>query len=137
VTLSLGGVLLAGLVPLWLGTGPDALAAVLFFLFLSGVGGACSIPLNVAFVQAVPDAYRGRAFGVAVAGLSGVQGLGVLAAGLGAEVLAPSTVVALLGGIGLVAVVVPLAALKRSRPDAGREPRHVAARSAAEGRSMA
>ena len=70
---------------------------MLALLFLAGIGGACNVPLNVAFVQAVPSAFRGRAFGVAVAGLSGVQGLGVVLAGLGAERLAPSTVVALSG----------------------------------------
>ena len=114
VALSLGGVLLAGLVPTWLGTGTTTFALVLALFFLAGVGGACSIPLNVAFVQAVPSAYRGRAFGVAVAGLSGVQGLGVVLAGLSAEVLAPSSVVALSGALGLVAVAGPLAALRRS-----------------------
>jgi MFS family permease len=137
VTLSLGGVLLAGLVPLWVGRGTHGFVAVLVCLFLSGIGGACSIPLNVAFVQAVPDAYRGRAFGVAVAGLSGVQGLGVLVAGLGAEVFPAGTVVALLGGIGLLAVVVPLAVLQRTRPAVGRDTAHVAVGSAAEGRSVA
>jgi MFS family permease len=137
VGLSLGGVLLAGLVPAWLGTGTTSFALVLALFFLAGMGGACSIPLNVAFVQAVPSAYRGRAFGVAVAGLSGVQGLGVVLAGLGAEVLAPTTVVALSGALGLVAVAGPLAALRRNphRPGddvlrpagrpAGRVPDHV------------
>jgi MFS family permease len=113
--LSLSGVLLAGLVPLWLGPGTATLVLVLVLFFVAGVGGAFNIPLNVAFVQAVPSAYRGRAFGVAVAGLSGVQGLGVVLAGLGAEVLAPSTVVALTGGVGLVAVAGPLLALVRTR----------------------
>jgi MFS family permease len=117
--LALGGVLLAGLVPLVLPHGTAAFTAVLVLLFLGGLGGACNIPLNVAFVQAVPSAYRGRAYGVAVAGLSGVQGLGVVLAGLGAEVLLPSTVVVLSGGIGLLAVVVPLVALRRSPPPAG------------------
>jgi MFS family permease len=113
VALSLGGVLLAGLVPAWLGGGSLTFGLVLGLFFLAGVGGACAIPLNVAFVQAVPSAYRGRAFGVAVAGLSGVQGLGVVLAGMGAEVLAPSTVVAICGALGLVAVAAPLAALRR------------------------
>ncbi|MBY3552444.1 MFS transporter [Modestobacter lapidis] len=119
VGLSLGGVLLAGLVPVWLGGGTASFVLVLVLFFLAGVGGACSIPLNVAFVQAVPSAYRGRAFGVAVAGLSGVQGLGVVLAGLGAEALAPGTVVALCGALGLLAVLRPLAALRRNPPQAG------------------
>jgi len=133
VALALGSVALAGLVPLWLGSGTPAFTVVLVLLFLAGIGMACSIPLNVAFVQAVPDAYRGRAFGVAAAGLAGVQGIGVLAAGLGAELVRPSTVVALCGGIGLAAVAVPLAALRRT-PAEG-DPAHVAAVAAAEGRS--
>jgi predicted MFS family arabinose efflux permease len=117
--LSLTGVLLAGLVPAWLGASTTSFVLVLGCFFLAGVGGAFSIPLNVAFVQAVPSAFRGRAFGVAVAGLSGVQGLGVLLAGLGAEVLPPSTVVALCGAVGLVAVGAPLVALLRTRLEPG------------------
>jgi MFS family permease len=142
LVLSLGGVLLAGLVPLVLDRGPAAFTAVLVLLFLGGLGGACNVPLNVAFVQAVPSAYRGRAFGVAVAGLSGVQGLGVVLAGLGAETLRPSTVVALSGGIGLLALIGPLMALRRSPAPAPQaeampgDPAHVGSAGAAEGRSV-
>jgi MFS family permease len=121
--LSVAGVLLAGLVPLWLGTGTGAFAVVLGLFFVAGLGGAFTIPLNVAFVQAVPNAYRGRAFGVAVAGLSGVQGLGVVLAGLGAELFRPSSVVALAGGLGLLAIAGPLGALL-----GGHRPRHAAVR---------
>jgi MFS family permease len=132
----LTGLLLAGLVPVWLGTGTAVLVLVLVCLVASGVGGAFTIPLNVAFVQAVPSAYRGRAFGVAVAGLSGVQGLGVLLAGLGAEAFAPSTVVALAGGLGLLAITGPLMALGRTGSPADHALRaHVAPGGAAEGRS--
>jgi hypothetical protein len=49
---------------------------------------------GVCFVQAVSPAFRGRAFGVAVSGLNGVQGLGVL--------------------IGLLAVAVPFVAFART-----------------------
>jgi MFS family permease len=149
--LSLGGVLLAGLVPLVLDRGATAFTAVVVLLFLAGVGGACNVPINVAFVQAVPSAYRGRAFGVAVAGLSGVQGLGVVLAGLGAETLQPSTVVALSGGVGLLAVLGPLVALRRSPVPAAvpevavggtvgvaaeGDPAHVASARGPEGRSV-
>jgi MFS family permease len=137
LALSLGGVLLAGLVPLVLDRGLAAYSLVVALFFVAGLGGACNIPLNVAFVQAVPSAYRGRAFGVAVAGLSGAQGLGIVLAGAGAEVLRPTTVVALAGGVGLVSVVVPLLALRRSTTPAGqRDVAHVAAAPGAEGRSM-
>jgi MFS family permease len=129
--------LLAGLVPSWLDRGAPALALVLALFFLGGIGAAFTIPLNVAFVQAVPSAYRGRAFGVAVAGLSGVQGLGVVLAGLGAERFAPGTVVALFGGIGLLAVAVPLLSLQRLGAGRQGDPAHVAPGSAAGGRSVA
>ena len=119
VVLSLGGVLLAGLVPLVLDRGTTSFAVVLVLLFVAGLGGALSIPLNVAFVQAVPSAYRGRAFGVASAGLYGAQGLGAVLAGVGADLLRPGTVVALAGAIGLVAVVVPLLAVRRTTPRPG------------------
>jgi hypothetical protein len=123
--------------------GTAAVTAVVALFFLAGVGGACNIPLNVAFVQAVPSAYRGRAYGVAVAGLSAVQGLGVVLAGAGAEVLRPSTVVAVAGGVGLLAVITPLVALRRAplpaapTGNADRDPAHVASGSGAEGRSVA
>jgi MFS family permease len=134
-------VLLAGSVPLVLERGPAAFTVVLVLLFLAGIGGACNIPLNVAFVQSVPSAYRGRAYGVAVAGLSGVQGVGVVLAGFGAEVLRPSTVVVLAGGLGLLAIVVPLVALRRSPPpggagNGGGDTAHVAPGSRTEGRSV-
>jgi MFS family permease len=130
-------VLLAGLVPSWLGHGTPALALVLALFFVAGIGAAFTIPLNVAFVQAVPSAYRGRSFGVVVAGLSGVQGLGALLAGLGAERYAPGTVVALFGGIGLLAVAVPLLGMQRIRAAGAGDPAHVAPRPATEGRSVA
>jgi MFS family permease len=136
LALSLAGVLLAGLVPLVLDRGLAAYGLVVALFFVAGVGGACNIPLNVAFVQAVPSAYRGRAFGVAVAGLSGAQGLGTVLAGAGAELVRPTTVVALAGGVGLVAVVGPLLALRRSPPPAGAgDVAHVASAPGAEGRS--
>jgi MFS family permease len=128
--------LVAGLVPSWLSPGTPSLPVVLGLFFVAGIGAAFTIPLNVAFVQAVPSAYRGRAFGVAVAGLSGVQGLGVVLAGLGAERYAPSTVVAVFGGIGLVAVSVPLLALQRTRAATAGDAAHMAPESAAGGRSV-
>jgi MFS family permease len=139
VALSLGGVLLAGLVPLVLDRGTASFVVVLVLLFVAGLGGACSIPLNVAFVQAVPSAYRGRAFGVASAGLAGVQGLGAVLAGVGADLVRPSTVVALCGALGLVSVAGPLLSVRRSAPAPAAEgdAAHVARGHSAEGRSQA
>ncbi|SNS96918.1 Predicted arabinose efflux permease, MFS family [Geodermatophilus saharensis] len=116
VVLSLAPVLLAGLVALAAGPGRGAYGLVVALLFVAGLGASWTIPLNVAFVQAVPPAVRGRAFGVAVSGLYGVQGLGALGAGLAAERVPAAAVVAIAGGLGLVAVVPPLLALARTRP---------------------
>jgi hypothetical protein len=53
---------------------------------------------------------------VAVSGLFAVQGLGVLVAGSGAELLTPAGVVVVAGLAGLVAVAPVLLALLRTRP---------------------
>jgi MFS family permease len=115
VVLSLLPILVAGAVAAVAGPGAVPFAAVVGLLFVSGLGAAWLIPLNVAFVQAVPSAYRGRAFGVAVSGLYGVQGIGALAAGLAAEGIDPSIVVALSGGLGLIAVAPALLAYRRTQ----------------------
>ncbi|AEV83011.1 major facilitator superfamily protein [Actinoplanes sp. SE50] len=81
---------------------------VLALLFVSGLAGAFSVPLNSLFGRAVPAAYRARAFGVAMSGLCGIQGLAMLAAGAAAESLRPSLVV---GTAGLAATVAILAVL--------------------------
>jgi MFS family permease len=117
--------LTAGLAP----PGVLTFTLVVVLLFVSGLGSAWMIPLNVAFVQAVPASHRGRAFGVAVSGLYGVQGLGALAAGAAAEAFPPSGVVVLCGAIGLAAVVLPLLALARTQG-------HVAGEHAAAGPSV-
>ena len=66
-------------------------------------------------MQATPAPLRGRAFGVAVSGLYGMQGLGALAAGLAAEGVAPSGVLALCGGVGMIAVAPALLAYRRTQ----------------------
>jgi MFS family permease len=129
VVLSLAPILLAGLVAVFAEPGAMPFAVVVALMFVSGLGSSWLIPLNVTFVQAVPSAYRGRAFGVAVSGLYGVQGLGALGAGLAAEVIAPSGVVVLCGALGLAAIVVPLLAFLRTQG-------HVAAGHAAAGPSV-
>jgi MFS family permease len=130
VALSLAPILLAGLVTVWGGPGTGAYATVVALMFVAGLGGSWNIPLNVAFVQTVPSAYRGRAFGVAVSGLYGVQGIGVLGAGALAEVATPGVVVALVGALGLLAVVPPLVGYVRTQG-------HVAAAHPAAGPSEA
>src|SRR4051794_37939534 len=100
VVLSLAPVLLAGLAGIVLGPGSLPFRLVVGLLFVSGIGAAWTIPLNVSFVQAVPSAFRGRAFGVAVSGLYGVQGVGAMGAGLMAEGGSAGGAVAVCGGRG-------------------------------------
>ena len=115
VVLSLVAVGLAGVVGLLLGSGTVPFGLVLGLMFVSGIGAAWLIPLNVSFVQAVPSAFRGRAFGVAVSGLYGVQALGALGAGLTAEGISPSGAVALSGVLGLIVVAPILLAFRRTQ----------------------
>jgi MFS family permease len=117
VLVSVAALAVAGLAPRVL-DGDAAAVAVVALLAVAGFGNAWTIPLNVAFVQAVPAAVRGRAFGVAIAGMSAVQGLGALVAGAAATGVAPTDVVLLVGLLGLPLVAVPLAGLLRTRPSA-------------------
>ncbi|GAA3165661.1 MFS transporter [Blastococcus jejuensis] len=130
IVLSLLPLLVGGLVVATAGPGEVSFGVLVGLLFLSGLGASWVLPLNYSFVQAVPSAYRGRAFGVAVSGLYGVQGLGALAAGFAAEGVSPSLVVALCGGVGLLAVLPPLLGYRRTQG-------HMAAPTAAEGPSTA
>jgi MFS family permease len=76
------------------------LAVALVIFTLSGVFSIYQIAANTAFAERVPNERRGQAFGLANAGLVAGQGLAYLAAGAAAEVVPPSTVIALAGGLG-------------------------------------
>jgi len=69
----------------------------------SGAASACHLTASTTFVRSVPDERRGQAFGLAVTALRVSQGLGVLLAGVAAEAVAASTVVAGAGGLGILA----------------------------------
>ena len=89
VATSFLGTAVAGALALLAPDGVARDAGVVVALFVSGVGSAWSIPLNVLFVQAVPPEYRGRAFAIAVAGLSAASGAGIFAGGALALLSAP------------------------------------------------
>ena len=90
--------------------------AVTFCLWaLSGLASAYHLPTSAAFVQAVPDHQRGKAFGVASTALKSSQGLGILFAGLLAEPLGASTALAAMGAAGAVLAVAAGAAWARAR----------------------
>jgi predicted MFS family arabinose efflux permease len=80
------------------------LPVVLAALAVSGVGCSYQLIANFEFMQTVPNARRGQAFGLAVTGLTAGSGLGIFAGGAAAGHWNPAYVVAAGGAIGLLAV---------------------------------
>jgi len=85
-------------------------AVALTLIAVSGLGVAVELFARSVSVAHIPPAVRGRAFGVAGAGLIISQGLAVAAAGVAASVFAPSTV------IGAATITVLLATTRTARP---------------------
>jgi hypothetical protein len=78
---------------------PGLIASMAIFA-LSNTFAMYQIAANTAFVERLPNERRAQAFGLANAGLVVGQGLAFMAAGAAAEVVPPSTVIALSGGLG-------------------------------------
>ena len=78
---------------------PNLIVSMALFA-LSNSFAMYQIAANTAFVERIPNEKRGQAFGLANAGLVVGQGVAFAVAGAAAEVVPPSTVVALSGGIG-------------------------------------
>jgi diguanylate cyclase (GGDEF)-like protein len=72
---------------------PNPRAAAILWFF-SGAMSAMTVTANRMFVVAVPKEIRGRAFGIAAAGISGSQGLGTLLIGVLANHVGPADAVA-------------------------------------------
>jgi MFS family permease len=89
------------------------LPVTLALLCLSGLFDCYQIAANASFVNAAPAAQRGRAFGVALGGMSLGQGAAMIAAGAIAQHHPASDVVAASGAIGVVCAV--LIAISRGR----------------------
>jgi MFS family permease len=87
----------------------------LIILAVSGGFGAYQIAANAAFVRAVPAHWRARAFGFAQGGMSLGQGTVMVLAGAAAQRLAPATVVAIAGAVGVVCAAGVAAGWARSR----------------------
>jgi len=92
-------------------------AVALTLIAVSGLGVAVELFARSVFVAHVPPAVRGRAFGVAGAGLIVGQGLAVAAAGVAASAVAPSTVIGGAGILGAATVTVLLATTRPAPPD--------------------
>lgn len=92
---------------------PGLAVTVALFTF-SGLAAAYQLTANAAFVQSIPDASRGQAFGLAVTALRVGQGLAVLAAGVAAEATGPAPVIATAGALGVLAAIAAARALARA-----------------------
>lgn len=95
------------------------LASSLTIFAVSGVLGVYQIAANTEFIVGVPPARRGQAFGIANTGLIVGQGATFLLAGAVAQVLSPSTVVAIAGAMGTLAAIPLLVAWRRDQRRGG------------------
>ncbi|MEU0134361.1 MFS transporter [Streptomyces sp. NPDC006296] len=84
-------------------------------LVLAGAGAAYIIGLDQWFVEAVPEALRGRAMTLLTAGLMTLQGLGMALAGLAAEFFPVHLVIACSGAVGTVVTLLLVVEVRRTR----------------------
>jgi hypothetical protein len=98
---------------------PDLAVSMAIFAF-SGAFAIYQIAANTAFVARVPGEQRAQAFGVANAGLAIGEGLAFTVAGAAAEVVPPSTVIAIGGGLGAVMACGLALRWRRMSPAVGR-----------------
>ena len=87
---------------------------------LSNTFAMYQISANTAFVERIPNERRAQAFGIANAGLIVGQGVAFAIAGAAAEVVPPSTVVALSGGLGALIACGLALRWRRMSPAVGR-----------------
>jgi MFS family permease len=97
-----------------------SLAVSMAIFAVANVFTVYQIAANTAFVERVPSERRAQAFGLANAGLVVGQGVAFAIAGAVAEVVPPSTVVALAGGLGAVVACGLALRWRRMSPAVGR-----------------
>jgi len=96
---------MAGTLPLIAVALRPGLQASLVLFVLAGTGSAYQVAANTAFARAAPAHARARAFGIALTGMYGAQGLAIVAAGAAAQVFGPVAVIAGAGVLGAVAML--------------------------------
>ncbi|MEO6087050.1 MAG: MFS transporter [Umezawaea sp.] len=85
-------------------------------LVIAGMAGAYHTPARAAWMRILPDAYRGRAYGIARTALRSSQGGGMAVAGVVAHVIGSVTAtIAGAGGIGLLLAARATVAWHRAR----------------------
>jgi hypothetical protein len=97
-----------------------SLAVSMAIFTVANVFAVYQIAANTAFVERVPNERRAQAFGLANAGLIVGQGVALAIAGAVAEVVPPSTVVALAGGLGAIIACGLALRWRRMSPAVGR-----------------
>lgn len=97
---------------------PGLVVGVLLFA-LAGSAGAFQVAANTAFVVAVPEAARGRAFGVAMTVMYGAQAAAIVTAGAVASRVAPHAVIA---GAAVAGALALLALRRTVRPGPAQVP---------------
>jgi hypothetical protein len=98
---------------------PDLAVSMAIFA-LSGTFAIYQVAANTAFVARVPNECRAQAFGLANTGLIVGQGIAFAVAGAAAEVVPPSTVIALAGGLGALGACGLALRWRRMSPAVGR-----------------
>jgi MFS family permease len=96
------------------------LATSMAIFALSGSFAMYQLAANTAFVERIPNERRAQAFGFANAGLVVGQGAAFALAGAAADVIPPSTVIALGGGLGALAACGLTLRWRRISPAVGR-----------------
>jgi MFS family permease len=93
---------------------PDLVVSVVI-LVGSGLFGGYQSAASSAFVTAAPPGQRAQAFGLAQSGMKLGQGTAMVLAGVAADVLSPSVVIAVIGALGTAAAVALWLADRRRR----------------------
>ncbi|MDX6206053.1 MAG: hypothetical protein QOF39_2110 [Frankiales bacterium] len=82
-----------------------SLAVAMLLLVLSGMAWSFQVPLQGMFIEFIPHDARGRAFGVAAAGIQVWQGLGILAGGALAQIFGVTTAITAAGITGVLVML--------------------------------
>jgi len=116
---AIGPLAVAAALPLGIcGTAPGFGATLVLWGLSGACATACLVLAQAEFVRVTPAELRGRAIGVAAAGLVGAQGVAMLLGGVVAEVWGARAAVALCGAFGMVlALVVTRAHLRMPLTD--------------------
>ena len=96
------------------------LAISMAIFTLSGTFAIYQIAANTAFVEWIPDTRRAQAFGLASMGTVVGQGAALTIAGAAAEMMPPSTVIAIGGGLGALTACALALRWRRITPAVGR-----------------